>query len=330
MSEVDLRMRSKCHWKLLVVVLLSCLGACAERGSEQPTPEAAKRFLQLRGYNFDGPSFISAVKSGDELAVNGFISAGIDLNVKDENGDTALTAAEMRDDVKIIEALLHGGADVNARGRNNWTAFLLALEEERDEVAARLISQPGLDLKAESPNGMTALMLAVWHNRPEFVRTILQKGPDLNHQDKDGDTAVHGAAWLGEARILDMLLGAGANPNIKNRLGGTALMWAASYGQAEAAQILLDKGADPRLKDVDGVTAAGWAAKNGQTNLAMLLREAEKKKPQALGQARKISLAPHFSAVIKVTLDGRTVSTVYSHKPLETVAVIIRLLVTPG
>jgi len=72
--------------KLLVVVLLSCLGACAERGSEQPTPEAAKRFLQLRGYNFDGPSFISAVKSGDELAVNGFISAGIDLNVKDENG----------------------------------------------------------------------------------------------------------------------------------------------------------------------------------------------------------------------------------------------------
>src|SRR4030088_805753 len=124
MSEIDLRMRSKRHWRLLVVGLLSCLCACAERGSEQPTPEAAKRFLQLRGYNCDGESFISAVKSGDELAVNGFISAGIDLNVKDENGDNALTAAEMRGDVKIIDALLHGGADANARGRNNWTHFV--------------------------------------------------------------------------------------------------------------------------------------------------------------------------------------------------------------
>jgi ankyrin repeat protein len=284
MSEVDFRMRKKRQLPLLTVGLLSCLCACAAPGSEQPTPEAAKRFLQLRGYNFDDRSFISAVKAGDELAVNGFISAGISLNARDENGDTGLTAAEARDDVKIVNALLHGGADVNTKGRNNWTPFLLALEEERDEVAATLIAQPGLDLKAESPNGMTALMLAVWHKRAEFVKQLLQKGVDLNHQDKDGDTAVHGAAWFGDAKILDMLLDAGANPNARNKLGGTALMWAASYGQSEAVQILLGKGADPRITDVDGVTAAGWAAKNGQTNLAMLLREAEKRKQGAGGR----------------------------------------------
>lgn len=270
-------MRTSKHWKLLIIALLACLCACAEPGSEQPTPEAAKRFLKLRGYNFDERSFFSAVTAGDELAVNGFISAGIDLNAKDENGDTGLSAAEARGDVKIVNALLHGGANVNATGRNNWTAFLLALQDERDDVAATLIAQPSVDLKAETPSGMTALMLAVWHQRTEFVKKLLQQGADLNHQDKDGDTAVHGAAWFGDARTLDVLLGAGANPNVRNKLGGTALMWAASYGQDEAVQILLAKGADPRIKDVDGVTAAGWAAKNGRTNLAMLLREAEKK-----------------------------------------------------
>ena len=101
----------------MIIGLLCCLCACAEPGSEEPTPEAAKRFLKLRGYNFDGQSFIAAVKAGDELAVNGFISAGIDLNAKDENGDTALTAAEARSDLNIVNALLHGGSDVNAKGR---------------------------------------------------------------------------------------------------------------------------------------------------------------------------------------------------------------------
>lgn len=268
------------RFRILIVCLLVFLCACAERepGSDQPTPEAAKRFLKLRGYDFNQESFLSAANAGDEWAVNGFLTAGIDPNGRDDNGDTALTSAAARGDVKIASALLRGGAEVNAKGRNDWTAFLLALEGERNDVADVLLAQPKLDLKAETPNGMTALMLAVWHQREQTVRSLLARGAHKDHQDKDGDTSLHGAAWFGNTKILGMLLDAGANPNIKNKLGGTALMWAASYGQDEATRMLLDEGADPRVKDVDGVTAAGWAAKNGRGNLAMLLREAEKRK----------------------------------------------------
>jgi uncharacterized protein len=277
-------MIKKKYLRPLIFSLLFCLGACADPESYQPTPEAAKRFLKLRGYNFDDKSFLSAANAGDELAVNGFIAAGINPNAKDENGDTALTAAAARGDLKIVNALLRGGADVNAKGRNDWTALLLALEGERDEIADILVGQTALDLKAETPNGMTALMLAVWHKHADLVKKNLQRGADPNHQDKDGDTAVHGAAWFGSISILELLLNAGANPNLKNKLGGTALMWAASYGQDEAVQILLAKGADPRMKDMDGVTAAGWAAKNDRGNLVMLLREAEKEKQEAAGR----------------------------------------------
>src|SRR6266850_4455213 len=110
--------------RVLIVGLLLCLCACAEPGDDQPTPEASKRFLRLRGYNFDDQSFLSAANAGDELAVNGFISAGINLNAKDENGDTALTAAAARGDLKIVNALLVGAADVNAQGSSKWTALL--------------------------------------------------------------------------------------------------------------------------------------------------------------------------------------------------------------
>ena len=72
-------------------MLCLCLSACTGTFSDQPTPEAAKRFLKLRGYNFDEPSFFKAAADGDVLAVNGFISAGININAKDANDDTALT-----------------------------------------------------------------------------------------------------------------------------------------------------------------------------------------------------------------------------------------------
>jgi ankyrin repeat protein len=262
---------------LVLLALLSLVAGCTQRSSE-PTPEAAKRFLQLRGYEFDEPSFFKAADAGDVMAVGGFISAGININAKDQNDDTVLTAAAARGDAKIIDLLLKRGADVNAKGRNNWTALLLALREDRREAAQLLLAQPNVDLKAETPERMNALMLAVWYENPDAVRTLVQRGSNVNQQDKDGDSPVHGAAGKGDMQTLQVLLDAGANPNFKNKIGGTALMWAASYGQGDAVQLLLSKGADPRIKDVDGVTAAGWAARNGHGNLEMTLRTAEAEK----------------------------------------------------
>jgi hypothetical protein len=268
--------RVRLSWNSVALALCVSVSACTGISSDQPTPEAAKRFLKLRGYDFDERSFFKAASDGDVLAVNGFISAGINLNAKDENDDTALTASAVRGDAKVVEALLRGGADVNAKGRNTWTALLLALSEKHGSVADLLLAQPHLDLKAEAPDGMNALMLAVWHQQDRAVRTALTRGVDVNHQDKDGDAAVHGAALYGNVRILGLLLDGGANPDVKNKLGGTALMWAAAYGHEEIVNILLSRGADPKIRDVDGVTAAGWAAKNGRGSIELMLKAAER------------------------------------------------------
>src|SRR5438093_7543956 len=78
-----------------LVVVLSLAG-CESASTNQPTPEAAKRFLKLRGYEFDEKSFFKAAEDGDLMAVNGFISAGINVNARDDSGDTVLTAAAAR------------------------------------------------------------------------------------------------------------------------------------------------------------------------------------------------------------------------------------------
>ena len=265
------------HPLLLCFGLAACLGAIAcDDSGVPPTPDAAKRFLKLRGYDFNEESFFQAAADGDVMAVSGFISAGINVNAKNKDDDTALTAMAAQGNAKVIGELLRGGADVNAKGRNGWTALLLALQEEHADVVDLLLAQPNLDWKAETPDKMTALMVAVWHQQDVAVRALLKRNVDVDHQDNDGDTAVHGAALYRNAKMLGLLLDAGANPNLKNKLGGTALMWAAAYGHDDIVRDLLNRGADPKIRDIDGVTAAGWAAKNGRTNILTILRAAEK------------------------------------------------------
>src|SRR6187401_2639871 len=91
---------------LSLLVLLICLAGCVNDGPSEPTPEAAKQFLQLRGYEFDQPAFFRAAEAGDAIAVNGFLTAGMNVNTKDKNDDTALTAAADRGDLQIVNVLL--------------------------------------------------------------------------------------------------------------------------------------------------------------------------------------------------------------------------------
>ena len=86
---------------LIFCAMLSVVAGCADKEPFEPTPEAAKKFLKLRGYEFDGPSFFRAAEAGDAMAINGFIAAGIDVNGHDGNGDTVLTVAAARGDLPV-------------------------------------------------------------------------------------------------------------------------------------------------------------------------------------------------------------------------------------
>ena len=278
LREIFSRFAGRGEIVVIGLLLSLCLGGCAVSSSDQPTPEQAKRFLKLRGYDFNEKSFLLAAASSDVTAVSGFLDAGISPDARDASDETALIAAASRGDMEIVKSLLRGGADVNANVRGGYTALLLALMNKRDDVADLLVAQPNLDVNARGTDGVTILMTYIWRRREDVVERLLQRGADVNLQEHDGDTALHAACNTGDLNVLRSLLAKGANPNLKNKLGGTPLMWAAVYGYQDAVQLLLDKGADPRLKDVDGVTAAQWADKNKRTEVAKVLREAEGRK----------------------------------------------------
>ena len=265
----------------LWIVLAACFlvfAGCKET-NQKPTPEQSKGALKLRGYDYDVKSFLRAASTSDEVAVRTFIDAGMSPNVQEPStGGSALISAATRGDLEMVNALLHGGADVNQRDEKRFTALLRALQNDREEIANILVARPELDVNAQGEGGANALISFVARQRVPAVQDLLNRGADVNLPDSEGDTPLNIAVQRGNVELVNLLLSKGADPNIKNKLGGTPLMWAGVFGRKEIAQILLDKGADPRAKDVDGMTAAAWAAKNNRQEMVEFLKLAETKR----------------------------------------------------
>lgn len=256
----------------ILICGLLLLSGCARIEEGPATPENAKRLLKLRGYNFDEKSFFAAAQARDSMAINAFFDAGINPNAQNSDGRTVLISAAARGELDIVKLLLSRGVDVNVKDNRGYTALAHALEARYPEVEEALLNSPKIDPNVGGLLGRPILLAYVWRDNQKATERLLALGADVKLVDKDGDTALHGAAETGNVEIMRMLLDKGADPNAKNKEGGTPLMWAAVFGNDDAARLLLSRGANPSLKDNDGITALEWATRNNRQSTAAVLR----------------------------------------------------------
>lgn len=256
---------------LAIISGLLLLSGCAKIEDGPATPEKAQRVLKLRGYDFDEKNFFAAAQARDLLALNAFFDAGINPNAQDSDGRTVLISAAARGELDVVKVLLSHGVDVNVKDNRGYTALSHAIEARYPEVEEALLNRPEIDPNVGGLLGRPILLAYVWRDNQKATERLLALGADVKLRDADGDTALHGAAETGNVEIMRRLLDKGADPNAKNKLGGTPLMWAAVYGNDDAAQLLLSRGADPSLKDNDGITAVEWAVRNKRNSTVSLL-----------------------------------------------------------
>ena len=190
---------------------------------------------------------IEAVAQNDLTTVRELVEAGININVQDTRGRTALLAAVEGHNLESAKVLLEAGADVNL-----------------------------LDDKMDRP-----LLLAGAEGTVDIMKLILQAKPNFSLYNRFGGTPLIPAAERGHVDMVKLLVNTKVDVDHVNHLGWTALLEAIVLSDGgprhqKIVQLLVDAGADVHIADKEGVTPLQHARQKGFHEIVKIL-ELEKK-----------------------------------------------------
>jgi ankyrin repeat protein len=119
-------------------------------------------------------------------------------------GRTALMEAALLGHHEILDLLLSAGADVNPRDEIGQTALILAAD--KDPSMVRELLEKGADVNVQtSISGETPLIAAAYAGRLETVEMLIKAGANVNIRAKNGKSALDVALDKGFAEVVKSL-----------------------------------------------------------------------------------------------------------------------------
>ena len=217
-----------------------------------------------------GEAFYAAIRANDLPRLNGMLTAGANVNARDERGITPLMYAAWVGSVDTMRRLLDGGADPNLVNNSGSTALMLSAT---DIAKVRLLKERAANVNLASMRGRTALFLAAMSDRSaDIVRLLISAGADIHVVDGMKMTALHAAALGNDTETVRLLVDAGLDVNARDFQGFTPLIFATSNGNLAVARLLLARGAEVNAVSGDGSfqkVKAGTLAQGHFTPLIM-------------------------------------------------------------
>ncbi|KAG4187155.1 hypothetical protein ERO13_A08G087200v2 [Gossypium hirsutum] len=266
------------------------------------------RFLSFVGNSFgcsaSGERLVSAARDGDLQEAKALLEYNPRLARYSTFGarNSPLHYSAAQGHHEIVSLLLESGVDINLRNYRGQTALMQACQYGHWEVVQILILFGANIHRADYLNGGTALHLAALNGHSRCIRLLLADYipsiPDcwniLKNKSKDkestsdfdesalrevinkpadgGVTALHMAALNGHVESVQLLLDLGASVaevTVEDGTtidligaGSTALHYAACGGNAQCCQILIARGASITTTNVNGwsplMVACSW------------------------------------------------------------------------
>jgi ankyrin repeat protein len=249
----------------VTILLLSIFLA----GCSDPQKVAVKS-LKKMGYEATPADFLRSAASGDVAAFDLFQAAGIDIDAKDQAGNTALMKAAETGREQVVERILGLGADPRSLNGVGRDALLLAADKGHEEVARMLLSR-GADPTLRDKEDWSALALSAYNGHAGVVSLLAASAAP-----KELDDALLVASFRGKPEVVNSLLGQGANISARSPESKTPLMIASSAGNLEIVRVLLQNRANPYAVDLNNQTAANLALSAGHQEIEQLINHPEK------------------------------------------------------
>ena len=225
--------------------------------------------------------FIAQAEEGHPEAVQAMIAVGMDPNVRNDDGTTALQAAVGNWHLDTVRVLIAAKADVQVTDQNGATLLHYAASGPFGAVPGgniplmKMLVDAGVPVDRANEAGLTPLMWVAHGGEASATEFLLTKGANANWKRLSGVTPLMDAARGGKAQNVELLLAHGADVNAAIPDDGmTALMLAASRGAPDAVRALLRAKADVNARRVDGTTALTMALMEGHTEIVEMLRAA--------------------------------------------------------
>ncbi|XP_047951713.1 probable E3 ubiquitin-protein ligase XBOS32 [Salvia hispanica] len=258
------------------------------------------RFLSLVGNSFgcsaSGERLVSAARDGDFQEAKALLEYNPRLARYSTFGvrNSPLHYSAAQGHHEIVSLLLESGVDINLRNYRGQTALMQACQYGHWEVVQILILFKANIIRADYLNGGTALHLAALNGHSRCIRllladyipsipnfcSILRKKSKNDESVSDFDqgslqevislpadggiTALHMAALNGHADTVHLLLDIGASASSATvedgttidliGAGSTPLHYAACGGSAQCCQLLIAKGASLTAENMNGWT----------------------------------------------------------------------------
>lgn len=248
-------------------------------------------------------NWFTAVRLQNNNAIQRLINQGVDINAKDEDGETALYRAVKVGEGAVAKLLEHG-ADPNIKSDFSEETPLTQAVTLGSVPIVELLLNDGADPNAQNGDEYTSLIIATENisnpdKRQDYERIIellLNRGADTNLTDSSGLISPlerliynYNQAETQQERsslvpLMRNLIQHGANINalIKDideineneDTLYTPLMLAIKRGQSTSALLMIELGADVNYENINRDTALFIAARKGYYNVVVRLLDA--------------------------------------------------------
>lgn len=197
-----------------------------------------------------------AITENDVAQIENFIAQGLNVNARDENGNTILYRALIKNRLDIAQKLIDAGADVNAPSAENGKTPLIIATSRADELqkkAAEAMEQAdGYTQNRAAEIRLKKYILRQMSIARKMLEMLITNGADVNQETPFGTPLMNASRNAWNMDLIDTLLKADADVNFKDRSGRTALFYGEIFGGDLITTKLISAGADIDIKDNRG------------------------------------------------------------------------------
>eukprot|EP01041_Mallomonas_annulata_P004019 gene4019-8001_t len=218
-------------------------------------------------------TFLKICSDGDMNGAKQMVSGnGLDVNVRDPIGLTAMHVVCIMGRMELAQWLLQQGASFSSRDKEGMTPLHYACDNKHVQLALLLVRN-GADSSLRNKAGITSLHIICIRGVMDLTQLI--RDYMINVATGSGLTLLHCAADQGHDSVVKYLIKHGAQLHARDDDGMTPLHLACIAGHFEASKSLIESGAYWNARDDEGMSPLLYVCQEGHYDLMVMLIESD-------------------------------------------------------